>query len=309
MFRRSYSASAALHAKCGFAGLGNMGKHMATNLLKAGHEVTVFDVFPEPMNALKSLGASTASSPAALAENADILITMLPSSPHVKEVFETGFFKSAKAGALLIDCSTIDPNVTRALHAQATEKKLRMVDAPVSGGVGGAEAGTLTFMVGGSAPDFEEAKAILQAMGKNIVHCGGSGTGEVAKICNNLILGISMAAVSEAMNMGVQMGADPKTLAGIINTSSGRCWSSEVYNPVPGVLPNVPASRNYTGGFGAPLMTKDLALASDAAKAAGIPLPVGDATLARYREMIAQGLGDRDFSAMYAFLAGMQLPK
>lgn len=182
-----------------------------------------------------------------------------------------------------------------------------MVDAPVSGGVGGAEAGTLTFMVGGSKDDFEAAKPALTNMGKNIVHVGGSGTGQIAKLCNNLVLGISMTAVSEAMNLGVRLGADPKTLAGIVNTSSGRCWSSDTYNPVPGVMPNVPASRGYTGGFGAALMAKDLGLALDAAKSAGASLPTGSAAFAIYQLMLNQGMGNKDFSAMYAFLQGDKL--
>lgn len=184
-----------------------------------------------------------------------------------------------------------------------------MVDAPVSGGVGGAEAGTLTFMVGGTPGDFEAVKPLLQAMGKNIVLCGGAGTGQIAKLCNNLVLGISMNAVSEAMNLGVRLGADPKVLAAIINTSSGRCWSSEIYNPVPGVLPNVPASRGYTGGFGSPLMAKDLGLALDAAKSVGASLPTGSAAFAVYQLMMANGYGGKDFSAVYQFLQGTVAPK
>jgi 3-hydroxyisobutyrate dehydrogenase len=249
---------------------------------------------------------------------------MLPSSPHVRDVsasgvpvygynafqqrivqvYENSVFAAAKPGALLIDCSTIDPTVTRALNASATTRKLRMIDAPVSGGVGGAEAGTLTFMVGGVSADFETAKTVLQAMGKNIVHCGAPGTGQIAKLCNNLVLGISMNAVSEAMNLGVKLGADPKVLAAIINTSSGRCWSSEVYNPVPGVLPNVPSSRGYTGGFGSALMAKDIGLALDAAKSAGVPLPTGATAFNIYQIMLSQGMGGKDFSAVYAFLRG-----
>lgn len=220
------------------------------------------------------------------------------------QVYEGSVFAAAKQGTLVIDCSTIDPLATRALQTQALARKLRMIDAPVSGGVGGAEAGTLTFMVGGAPADFEAAKVFLQAMGKNIVHCGASGTGQIAKLCNNLILGISMNAVSEAMNLGVKLGADPKVLAAIINTSSGRCWSSEVYNPVPGVLPNVPASRGYTGGFGSALMAKDLGLALDAARAAGVALPTGAAAFNVYQLMLSQGYASKDFSAVYAFLQG-----
>ena len=179
-----------------------------------------------------------------------------------------------------------------------------MVDAPVSGGVGGAEAGTLTFMVGGSEVDFASASELLVSMGKNLVHCGGAGNGQVAKICNNLVLGISMNAVSEAMNLGVQLGIDPHTLAGIINTSSGRCWSSDTYNPHPGVLPGVPSSRDYEGGFGTDLMLKDMGLAADAAKSVKAPLPTGAAATAIYTAMSQHGLGRKDFSAVYKFLQG-----
>lgn len=259
---------------------------------------------PKPVEEVKARGGRSAASPAEAATGVDAVVTMLPSSPHVRSVYEGAVFASAAPGTLLIDCSTIDPATTKALSSGASSRKLRMVDAPVSGGVGGAEAGSLTFMVGGAGPDFEAAKPLLQAMGKNIVHCGGAGTGQIAKLVNNLILGISMNAVSEAMNLGVKLGADPKVLAAIINTSSGRCWSSEVYNPVPGVLPNVPASRGYTGGFQVPLMAKDLGLAIDAAKSIGAPLATGSAAHAVYQMMAAHGQGGKDFSAVYEFLAG-----
>jgi 3-hydroxyisobutyrate dehydrogenase len=306
-----------------------MGKHMVANLIKNGHTVTVYDsecpthIFPCSESALKmhfqllnpavapaavrdavAKGASAATSAAGTAMDADVVITMLPNSPHVAEALE-GVLKSAKAGTLLIDSSTIDPSVSKALAARASAAKLRMIDAPVSGGVGGAEAGTLTFMVGGAESDFEDAKAgVLTAMGKNIVHCGEVGAGQVAKICNNMILGVCMTAISEAMNLGVKLGADPKKLAGIINTSSGRCWSSDTYNPVPGVMPNVPASRGYTGGFAASLLSKDMGLALAAGKAAGAPLPAAAASAAMYELMLAQGFGGKDFSAIYAFLRG-----
>lgn len=256
------------------------------------------------MEEVKSKGGAGAATPAEAASGADAVVTMLPSSPHVRDVYEKSVFGAAAPGALLIDCSTIDPATTKSLAAGASARKLRMVDAPVSGGVGGAEAGSLTFMVGGSGADFEAAKPLLQAMGKNIVHCGGAATGQIAKLVNNLILGISMNAVCEAMNLGVKLGADPKVLAAIINTSSGRCWSSDTYNPVPGVMPNVPASRGYTGGFQVPLMAKDLGLAIDAARSVGAPLATGSAAHAVYQLMAAQGQGGKDFSAVYEFLAG-----
>jgi 3-hydroxyisobutyrate dehydrogenase len=287
-----------------------MGRHMAANLLKKGHSVSAFDVSEAAVRDLASRGAVAAPSAAAAAQGSEVVITMLPSSPHVKAVYENGaggVLHAAPKSALLIDCSTIDPNVSRSLSSAAASRGQRMVDAPVSGGVGGAEAGTLTFMVG--APDaaaFESAAPILRDMGKNIVHTGGPGTGQIAKLCNNLVLGVTMNAVSEAMNIGVRLGADPKVLAQIINTSSGRCWSSDTYNPVPGVLPNVPSSRGYSGGFGSALMAKDLGLALDAAKSAGAPAPTAAVAHAVYAMMMAQGWAGKDFSAVYAFHKGSQ---
>ena len=207
--------------------------------------------------------------------------------------------------ALLIDSSTIDPEASRSLCAQARALGLDagLLDAPVSGGVGGAQAGTLTFMVGSDAEaTLERARPFLTAMGKNIVHCGGSGTGLVAKICNNLILGISMAGVAEAMNLGIKMGIDPNVLASVVNTSSGRCWSSDTYNPVPGVMPNVPASKGYAGGFGVDLMAKDLSLATAAAHSAKQPLPLGSLSLALYDMISSKGYGTKDFASIFDYL-------
>lgn len=245
-----------------------------------------------------------ASSPAEAATDVDIVISMLPSTPFVNDVYENSVFNAAKPNTIFIDCSTIDPSAAKELAQTAESKGFRMVDAPVSGGVGGAKAGTLTFMVGGSEANFKTIEGVLKAMGKNIVHCGGSGTGLIAKICNNMILGISMTAVSEAMNLGVKLGGDPKTLAAIVNSSSGRCWSSDTYNPVPGVMENVPSSKNYAGGFGSALMAKDLALALDAGKTVGAPLATASATFAMYQTMMAHGLGKKDFSVSYAWLSG-----
>jgi 3-hydroxyisobutyrate dehydrogenase len=297
-----------------------MGRHMAANLLKKGHAVTAFDVNEAAVQELVGKGAVAAASAAAAARGSEVVVTMLPSSPHVKAVYEGagGVLQAAAATAagsgaspssspLLIDCSTIDPNVSRALTAAAAAKGLRLVDAPVSGGVGGAEAGTLTFMVGASdAAAFEAAAPVLRDMGKNIVHTGGPGTGQVAKLCNNLVLGVSMNAVSEAMNIGVKLGADPAVLARIINTSSGRCWSSDTYNPVPGVIPGVPASRGYAGGFGSALMAKDLGLALEAAKSAGAPAPTAAVAHSVYSMMMANGWAGKDFSAVYAFHRGAE---
>jgi 3-hydroxyisobutyrate dehydrogenase len=286
--------------KIGFIGLGHMGAPMARNLLKAGHSLLVFDVVQSNLDALTGAGAVAAKSAKDAAAKAELVITMLPSSPHVKSVYlgKDGVLAGVAKGTTLIDSSTIDPHTAREVIAAATEQGNPMADAPVSGGTGGAEAGTLTFMVGGSAEVFETIAPVLRQMGKNIVHCGAAGTGQVAKICNNMILGISMIGVSEAMNLGAALGIDPKVLAGIINTSSGRCWSSDTYNPYPGVMENVPASRGYTGGFGADLMLKDLGLATDAAKMSKQPVMMGALAQQLYQTLSAQGAGGQDFSAV-----------
>ena len=286
--------------KIGFVGLGHMGAPMARNLLKAGHSLVVYDVVQRNVDALKAAGASAAQSAARAADEAELVITMLPSSPHVKTVYlgNGGVLAGVAPGVALIDSSTIDPHTAREVAVLAAQHGNPMADAPVSGGTGGAEAGTLTFMVGGDAGVFEKIAPVLRHMGKNIVHCGESGTGQVAKICNNLLLGISMIGVSEAMNLGAALGIDAKVLAGIINTSSGRCWSSDTYNPYPGVMENVPAARGYTGGFGADLMLKDLGLAVDAAKLSKQPVVLGALAQQLYQMFSAQGAGGQDFSAI-----------
>jgi len=286
--------------KIGFVGLGHMGAPMARNLLKAGHSLIVYDVVQRNVDALRAAGAGAASSAARAAEQAELVMTMLPSSPHVKAVYlgNDGVLAGVVPGVTLIDSSTIDPHTAREVAVLAAQHGNPMADAPVSGGTGGAEAGTLTFMVGGDVGVFERIAPVLRHMGKNIVHCGESGTGQVAKICNNLLLGISMIGVSEAMNLGVVLGIDAKVLAGIINTSSGRCWSSDTYNPFPGVMENVPAARGYTGGFGADLMLKDLGLAVDAAKLSKQPAVLGAVAQQLYQMFSAQGAGGQDFSAI-----------
>ncbi len=285
----------------GFIGLGNMGAPMAHNLLKAGHQLSVFDLNAAAVENLIGAGALPVDSPTAIAQgNAELIITMLPAAPHVKSVYlgENGLIASSRAGVMLIDCSTIDPHSAREVAKAAAEHGNPMLDAPVSGGTGGAAAGTLTFMVGGSDADFDRAQPILAAMGKNIVHCGAAGNGQVAKVANNMLLGISMIGVAEAMALGVALGMDAKTLAGVINTSSGRCWSSDTYNPFPGVLDNVPASRGYSGGFGSDLMLKDLGLATEAAKQVRQPVILGALAQQLYQSFSAQGHGGLDFSAI-----------
>ncbi|ESR01437.1 3-hydroxyisobutyrate dehydrogenase [Stutzerimonas chloritidismutans AW-1] len=285
----------------GFIGLGNMGAPMAHNLLKAGHQLSVFDLNAAAVESLVGAGALPVDSPTAIAQgNAELIITMLPAAAHVKSVYlgANGLIAHSRAGVMLIDCSTIDPHSAREVAKAAAEHGNPMLDAPVSGGTGGAAAGTLTFMVGGSDADFDRAQPILAAMGKNIVHCGAAGNGQVAKVANNMLLGISMIGVAEAMALGVALGMDAKTLAGVINTSSGRCWSSDTYNPFPGVLDNVPSSRGYSGGFGSDLMLKDLGLATEAAKQVRQPVVLGALAQQLYQSFSAQGHGGLDFSAI-----------
>ncbi len=282
-----------------FIGLGNMGGPMAANLLKAGHALTVFDLDRGAVEAAVHAGASAAASPREAAAGARLVITMLPAAQHVRSVYleADGVLAGARPGTTLIDCSTIDPATARAVADAAARQDSPFADAPVSGGTGGAQAGTLTFMVGAGDDVFERIRPVLLDMGKNVVHCGALGTGQVAKICNNLLLGISMMGVSEAMALGVSLGIDPAVLAGIINTSTGRCWSSDTYNPYPGVLPAAPAARGYAGGFAANLMLKDLGLATEAARHARQPLWMGALAQQLYQSMSQQGLGTLDFSA------------
>ncbi len=286
--------------KIGFIGLGNMGNPMVRNLLTNGHSVRVFDVVPELVNKLTDLGCEAATSAGKCAHGVDVVITMLPSSPHVRRVYQDahGVLASVSPGTLLIDSSTIDPHTARDVAMDALGKGLAMVDAPVSGGTGGAEAGTLTFMVGGSIDNFTRTKPILEAMGKNIVHCGDAGNGQVAKICNNMMLAIEMIATAEGMALATKLGMDPKVFAGIANTSSGRCWSSDTYNPYPGVIPTAPASRGYSGGFGTDLMLKDLTLVTEAAKAAKLPVVMGAAAQQLYQMHSSMGNGALDFSSI-----------
>jgi 3-hydroxyisobutyrate dehydrogenase len=286
--------------RIGFIGVGTMGLPMAKNLVKKGFAVNAFDTSREAVVAAMAAGMTAAASAAETVATADLVITMLPSSPHVRSAYmsEYGVLKGAAPGTPLIDCSTIDPLTAREVAMDAKARSSPMVDAPVSGGVGGAEAGTLTFMVGGEARDFEVAKPILQAMGKNIVHCGGIGNGQVAKICNNMMLAVEMIATSEGMTLAAKLGMDPKVFAAIVNTSSGRCWSSDTYNPYPGVLENVPASRAYAGGFGSDLMLKDLTLVTDAAKNAKHPVMLGALAQQIYQKHSNDGNGAKDFSSV-----------
>ncbi|MBV1776519.1 3-hydroxyisobutyrate dehydrogenase [Burkholderiaceae bacterium DAT-1] len=293
--------------KIGFIGTGNMGGPMARNLLKAGHEVVAFDVSAAALDKVVEAGAIRGESPQHVAAaGCALILTMLPTPELVRRVClgEAGVFAAAAASTLIIDSSTIDPQTARDLADAAAKAGHRFLDAPVSGGTGGAEAGTLTFMVGGPADMVESARPVLAAMGKNIVHCGDVGNGQVAKLANNMLLAISMIGVAEAMSLGTKLGMDAATLAGVINTSSGRCWSSDTYNPMPGVLETAPAARGYTGGFGTDLMLKDLSLAVAAAKQAKQAVPLGAAAQQLYQLHSSQGQGGLDFSSIIQMLQG-----
>ncbi|MBP2310000.1 3-hydroxyisobutyrate dehydrogenase [Azospirillum melinis] len=290
-------------AVIGFIGLGNMGGPMAANLVKAGHQVVGYDLVPAAVEAAKAAGVTIGESPAAIAAAADVVITMLPGGKHVLGVYGD-ITPLARPGALLIDCSTIDVDSARKAHALAADKGAASLDAPVSGGVGGAAAGTLTFMAGGEADAFERARPILEAMGKKIVHCGGAGAGQAAKICNNMILGISMIGVCEAFVLAEKLGLSHQALFDVSSTSSGQCWSLTSYCPVPGPVPASPANRDYQPGFAAALMLKDLKLAQEAAQGAGAPTPLGAAAAQLYAMMNAQGQGGADFSGIIRMLRG-----
>ena len=283
-----------------FIGLGNMGAPMARNLLKAGHSLNLFDLNKDILAELAALGGHVSASPREAAQGTELVITMLPAAAHVRSVWlgEDGVLAGIGAGVPAVDCSTIDPQTAREVAAAAAKQGVQMADAPVSGGTGGAQAGTLTFMVGASPALFDTLHPVLAQMGRNIVHCGDVGTGQVAKICNNLLLGISMVGVSEAMALGAALGIDSEVLAGVINSSTGRCWSSEVYNPWPGIVETAPASRGYTGGFGAELMLKDLGLATEAARQAHQPVVMGAVAPQLYQAMSLRGEGGKDFSAL-----------
>jgi 3-hydroxyisobutyrate dehydrogenase len=293
-------------ARIGFIGLGNMGLPMAQNLIKAGHQVEGVDVDPTAVEKLKASGGVSVETAKIAAARADVVITMLPSGKEVREVYlgAGGIIEDANAGTLLIDCSTIDVETARSVAAEAGKKGLMMLDAPVSGGVTGAAAGTLTFMVGGSGQAFTRAESILQKMGKTIVHAGGSGTGQAAKICNNMILGISMIAVAEAFVLAEQLGLDHQKLFDISSKSSGQCWSLTSYCPVPGPVPTSPANRDYQAGFTAAMMLKDLNLSQAAAKATGARTELGAAAARIYTQYVDGGEAGRDFSGIVRFIRG-----
>ncbi|WP_210396931.1 3-hydroxyisobutyrate dehydrogenase [Motiliproteus sediminis] len=288
-------------AKIAFVGLGNMGGPMAANLVKNGHEVHVFDLSPAALEHAVEAGAVAASSAIEAAEGVEYLITMLPAGKHVESVLVSGDALLDRVGSncLVIDSSTIDADTARKLAQAAKDRCIEFVDAPVSGGVAGAAAGTLAFMVGGSDAAFAKAKPVLECMGQNIFHAGDSGAGQVAKACNNMLLAIHMAGTAEALNLGINNGLDPAVLSEIMLKSSGRNWSLEVYNPVPGVQEGSAASRNYEGGFMTDLMCKDLGLAMEASQSSGSPVPMGSAARGLFNLHQSQGNGRLDFSSVF----------
>jgi len=285
-----------------FIGLGNMGGPMAVNLIKKGHHVIGFDLSEEALKIPVSEGGQTAESAVAASKDADVVISMLPSGKHVADLYSEEFISSLKPNTLLIDSSTIDAVTARTVAELAVSKGCRMIDAPVSGGTAGAQAGTLTFIVGGKQEDYEKARPILKCMGQNIFHAGESGAGQVAKICNNMLLAIHMIGTSEAINLGVKHGLNPQILSEIMQKSSGKNWSLDVYNPYPGVMENAPASRNYSGGFAVDLMTKDLGLAAEAGLETKTSTPLGNTALNLYRMWSESGNGKTDFSSIIQFL-------
>jgi 3-hydroxyisobutyrate dehydrogenase len=291
-------------ATIGFIGLGNMGAPMAANLVKAGHRVTGFDLVSKAVESLAAKGGTAAAFAPAAAAGSEIVITMLPAGPQVRSVYlgEDGLLAHAPKDALLIDCSTIDVETARVVAAAAAEAGFDMLDAPVSGGVAGAEAATLTFMVGGEEAVFSRARPILEAMGRTIVHAGPAGNGQAAKICNNMVLGVSMIAVCEAFSLAERLGLEAQTLFDISAKSSGQCWALTSYCPVPGPVPASPANRDYAPGFTAAMMLKDLRLAQQAAGASAAPTPLGAAAANLYQLFVDEGAGGRDFSAIYRFI-------
>jgi 3-hydroxyisobutyrate dehydrogenase len=291
-------------ATIAFIGLGNMGGPMAANLVKAGHTVVGFDLVQGLLDQAKADGATIADSAAAAVKGADVVITMLPAGKHVVSVW-SDIIPSVAKGALMIDCSTIDVESARQAHALADKASVLSVDAPVSGGVGGAKGATLTFMAGGDAKAFAAAKPVLEAMGKKIVHCGDAGAGQAAKICNNMILGISMIAVGEAFALAEKLGLSHQALFDVSSTSSGQCWALTSYCPVPGPVPASPANNGYKPGFASALMVKDLTLAQDAANAAGAATPLGKHAQEIYKAFDAAGNGGVDFSGIIQHVRGL----
>ena len=285
-------------ARIAFIGLGNMGGGMAANLAKAGHEVRAFDLSTDALDRAKAKGCIPAASPADALADAEAVVTMLPAGCHVAEVYRASVFAAAPKSAILIDCSTIDVATAKTVAAEASAAGFTMVDAPVSGGIAAADGGTLTFMVGGSDAGFERARPLLDNMGKAVIHAGDAGAGQAAKICNNMLLGATMAATCEAFVLAQKLGLNLQTFYDISSKASGQSWSMTSYCPVPGVGPETPADRNYEGGFATALMLKDLKLAMEAARECGAYTPMGGEAEELYQRFADRGGAGKDFSAL-----------
>jgi 3-hydroxyisobutyrate dehydrogenase len=293
-------------AEIGFVGLGNMGGPMAANLVQAGHSVAGFDLGEAACAKAREAGVKVVGSIAEAVDGVQVVITMLPAGPQVREVYEGagGILQHAPAKCLLIDCSTVDVESSRAVEAAARDQGLALLDAPVSGGVAGAEAGQLTFMVGGDEEAFGCARELFDIMGKAAIHAGPAGNGQLAKACNNMILGISMLAISEAFNLAERQGLDPAKLFEISSQASGSCWAMLNHNPVPGLVETAAANRDYEPGFAAGMMLKDLKLAQDAAMRAGCATPMGSSAQALYQMFVSRGYAQKDYSAIYRMIRG-----
>ena len=294
--------------KIAFIGLGNMGGGMAANLAKAGHEVRAFDLSEEALARAVEAGCARAASAAEAVSGAEAVVTMLPAGKHVAGVYEGDVFPNAAPGTLLLDCSTIDVATARANIEASTAKGLVAVDAPVSGGIAAANAGTLTFMVGGTDEGFARAQPILAKMGKAVIHAGDAGAGQAAKICNNMLLGASMIATCESLALAQKLGLDPQKFFDIASVSSGQCWSLTSYAPLPGVGPTTPADNGYKGGFAAALMLKDLRLAMEAAQSVDADVPMGRCARELYEAFVAADKDGHDFSAIIQTLQGSRCP-
>ena len=291
-------------ARIGFIGLGNMGLPMAGNLVKAGYEVVGFDLVPDNLERAGSRGVNPGVSAEGVARDVEIIVTMLPAGKQVLEVYHGGVLTAAKPGTLFIDSSTIDVTSARKAHQLATAAGMLALDAPVSGGVGGAEAASLTFMAGGTAAAFTQAKPILEKMGRRVIHCGEAGAGQAAKICNNMMLGINMIGVSEAFTLAEKLGLSHKALFDVASASSGQSWALTSYCPVPGLVATAPASNNYKPGFASALMLKDLKLAQEAAAVAGASTPLGAVAAQMFGLHNAWGEGGADFSGIIHLIRG-----
>lgn len=291
-----------------FIGLGHMGLPMAQNLLKRGHRVKGYDINPQSLEAFRQTGGETAKDIPSVVKEADVVITILPEGKHVLSVYEgaEGIFNHVKKDVLIAECSTIDMATARSIHTQAEEKAIRLIDAPVSGGVTGAQAATLTFMIGGRNEDFKSLKPFLDLMGKTIIYCGEAGLGQAAKICNNLVLGITMIGVCEAFNLAEKLGLDMDKFFEVASQSSAQCWSISRYCPVPGPVPSSPANREYAAGFTSAMMMKDLKLAAQASEMTSVPTPLGAEALSLYTLFCNNGGQDFDFSGIMMLLRGMK---